>query len=77
MVVDASGGLLEGRTVVVTGAGSGIGAATAAAALAATTPLPRFAAPAEIAAQIVHMLSWRSGFITGADLRIDGGHGIA
>jgi NAD(P)-dependent dehydrogenase (short-subunit alcohol dehydrogenase family) len=45
----------------------------AIAALASNTPLGRFAAPEEVAAQIVHLLSPASGFVTGTHILIDGG----
>lgn len=42
-------------------------------AMAVNTPLGRFAGPDEVAAQIVHLLSDDSAFVTGTHILIDGG----
>lgn len=42
-------------------------------AMAINTPLGRFAEPEEVAAQIVHLLSPASAFVTGTHILIDGG----
>lgn len=47
--------------------------AAAIEAMATNTPLGRFARPEEIAAQIVHLLSPASAFVTGTHILIDGG----
>ena len=44
--------------------------------LAEKVPLRRFASPEEIAESIIFLLSERSGFTTGAVLRVDGGQSV-
>ena len=43
------------------------------AALAADTPLRRFGTPEEVAAAIAYLASDESGYVTGAELTLDGG----
>jgi 3(or 17)beta-hydroxysteroid dehydrogenase len=47
--------------------------ATARERMAAMVPLGRFGTPAEVAALCVYLLSDESGFVTGAELTLDGG----
>jgi NAD(P)-dependent dehydrogenase (short-subunit alcohol dehydrogenase family) len=42
--------------------------------LAQSTPLKRFARPEEIAAGILFLASEESAYMTGAELRVDGGY---
>jgi NAD(P)-dependent dehydrogenase (short-subunit alcohol dehydrogenase family) len=41
--------------------------------MAAMVPLGRFGTPAEVAALCVYLLAEESGFVTGAELALDGG----
>jgi NAD(P)-dependent dehydrogenase (short-subunit alcohol dehydrogenase family) len=53
--------------------GMGPGREAAMAACVADTPLKRFGTPAEVAAVAVLLASDESGYITGAELHVDGG----
>lgn len=44
-----------------------------AAALGASAPLPRWGTPMDVVEAVEFLVSDRASFITGADLRIDGG----
>lgn len=63
------GGLLD-QSKEVRGSGS---REEAEAAAVASRPIPRFAAPAEIAAPIVFLCSERASFVAGAAWSVDGG----
>jgi NAD(P)-dependent dehydrogenase (short-subunit alcohol dehydrogenase family) len=45
-------------------------------AMSDQVPLGRFASTHEIAAPCLFLLSDAAGYITGFDLRVDGGHGV-
>jgi 3-oxoacyl-[acyl-carrier protein] reductase len=49
----------------------------AKAAITRTLPLGRIGEPAELAATIAFLLSPGAGYITGAVVRVDGGHGLS
>jgi NAD(P)-dependent dehydrogenase (short-subunit alcohol dehydrogenase family) len=49
---------------------------TLPASLEQRVPLGRFAQPEEVADVIAFLLSDQAGFVTGADLRIDGGFAL-
>ncbi|MCO5164949.1 MAG: SDR family oxidoreductase [Planctomycetes bacterium] len=50
--------------------------AAAYAALASETPLGRFCRPEEVAAAVLALAGDQAGFVTGAELAVDGGYGL-
>jgi 3-oxoacyl-[acyl-carrier protein] reductase len=56
-----------GQSCLVTGAGA------TSDAIAAAVPVQRVAQPAEIAAGVAYLLSAEAGYVTGAELVVDGG----
>lgn len=56
-----------------TGLNDGLFTAEEVAGRAARAPLGRVAAPDDVAAAVVFLLGARSGFVTGENLRVDGG----